>query len=331
VSVQEVSSNSTNSARFFPISKGEKGTPDINETIRLFQTPEYADVKVSISEDAQRLYTLMRTEDVEAVALKRYEEFLNLSDQLSSANALMSEKSADFLNAASAYFMGDGRASIRDEFFNAFTDAEIYSVYEYAARLFREISSVSSGDANDTGNLVSIANKYGELVMDIEERYSGGELEKQRAYLSAAFDLTVGIYGKERASRVERALMFEALKVRSHNHWRNTPFGSTIFDMGAIVINDKEMAGISEKVNSGFSKSISHYAELIKRFVLENGFVTSEHGNDALANYLADTELPEGGFTLDELHSINELLKESIDPDRKTTLFHQLSEFFSER
>jgi len=131
-------------------------------------------VKVSISEDAQRLYTIMRTEDVEAVALKRYEEFLNLSDQLSNANALISEKSADFLNAASAYFMGDERAAIHDEFFSGYTDADIYSVYEYAARLYSEIASVSSGDANDAGNLVSIANKYGELVKDIEERYSGG-------------------------------------------------------------------------------------------------------------------------------------------------------------
>jgi len=126
-------------------------------------------------------------------------------------------------------------------------------------------------------------------------------------------------------------LMMETFRVKLHNQFRDTPFGSKFFNMEAIAISEKEMTNITEKVNSGFGKSISHYAELIKRFVLENGFVTSEHGKDVLADYLADTELPERGFTLDELHSINEFLRESLNPGRKTTLFHQLSEFFSER
>ena|GEM_PF-3194656 len=333
MSVQGLSANSTNSARFFPISKGEKGTPYKNGIIRLLQTQEYADVKISISEDAQRLCTLMRTEDVEAVALKRYEEFLALSDQLANASDV------DFLNASGvfdelvkSYIDTNNLLRVYGHVSQLYSDKnDIFGVYGYAARLYNEIADGIRSDTNDADNLISIANKYGELFRNIEERYSGDELEKQRAYLSAAFDLTVGIYGKERAARVERTLMFESLKIRSHNHWRNTHFGSTIFDMGAIAISDKDMSSISATVKSGFGISISHYAELIKKFVLENGFVTSEQGKDALADYLADTELPKGSFTLDEMHSISEVLKTVRNHGRKTTLFHRLNDFFSER
>ena len=320
-----------NSAVNFPYSKGDNGLLEKLRNTHISEKAELSGVDVDISKDAQRLLRLMRQEDVEAAQKTRYEDFV--SDYIIDVDEVLhyTEESEHFHSIVGFYFSNKSFKSAREDLY-AHTNSELRSIFEYGAQLSKGIAHVDRRSefrvpGDDTQNLTLIANRYSELKRDIEERYSGEELEKHLDLLSKAFDLTVGVYGRYRELSIQNKISMEMKRIGLHNS--GDPLFSNLFNRGIITMSSDEMEDIYKKVTFGLKEEIARFANHIKQFVLENGAVTSEESETALLTHLSSIEPPDGGYTLDRFTAINDILGKPITANRKVTLFDELKIIFN--
>jgi hypothetical protein len=227
-------------------------------------------VEVDISDDARTLLARMSKEDIEKAEQKRQEEFYNHP------------------SFGLELFKGAER-------------------FEYASRLY-DAAYVRLGDtkSNSIQRLANLANKYDELKKSIEAQFSGEELEKELGLLSEAFDIATDFYAKGEGMRAHVKLQREMLAMSAHNQLikQGQP---GLFKGGAIEFDKEELLDFSNRIVAGIEKSISLFARITKQFVSDNGRIVAEQGSKELEALLKSVGQPEGGFSFDELNSINDV------------------------
>jgi hypothetical protein len=273
-----------------------------------FQSANHNAVEVNISEEAQRMF--MKMQDGNGDLATRLQEFiekesaslappLTFHEQIEALRQAHSNEAWEFLRQA--HFANGGTAG--SEFFSL-DRAEM-------AEMGFQLLGVINFARNDVDNFAALGNRYAEMRKSLEARYSGEELGTQLNKLSEAFELTTEILGHERARTAWLRLHFENARIDAHNQMLNWNPPRGLFEGGRIEYDQEELSNIMERVTNGIRESVNHFAQMTRQFVLEKGAIT-ERNNESLLALFRNTPAPQGGFSFDDLNSINEILRRPL-------------------
>jgi hypothetical protein len=302
-------------------------------------------VELTISKDAQRLFNQMQEQFSEQSftwSPQEFEEFTHPDLDVRSAWTAMtqnfSEQGQRFMSAVMVGFLNEEMFTPENIEGNA-AMAEIGYNLTQGILFYQHDKEGFLANLTDLERVTMLANRYAEMRQSFEEQYSGEELENKLNHLSQAFNLTVEKIAHISERFAYMSMRMDSFRISLHNKLleRGQP---GMFNGGMIEFDEEQFSNMQERVSTGMRESVSHFAHLIRQFVLENGAVNSEQQQKLLESFLRAAPPSSGGFTFDEFNALSEILghgrsQEAPEPGsplvrrtQDTSLLTELLRFF---
>jgi len=191
-------------------------------------------------------------------------------------------------------------------------------------------TSINMGVPNHAHTMANMANEYATIRQELEEQFSGEELERRLGLLSEAFNLSTQIHAYFAESQVRSDMSFEYFKMQAHNYTtenRHRMYNPRhLFNAG--VFDKEETRNTANAIANAVRNSIIHFANLTRQFVLENGQVnTSQLGE--LSNFLNNSDSAEGGLSFGALNDVSRITSQRGEVGRSNTQFDELAHVIS--
>ena len=205
------------------------------------------------------------------------------------------------------FFLTQAREFMSD---NSLSD-ENTLMAEMGARLIRGVPigvSINMGVQNHAYTMANMANEYATIRQELEEQFSGEELERRLGLLSEAFDLSTQIHAHWAEAQVRSDMSFEYFKMQAHNYTtenRHRMYNPRhLFNAG--VFDKEETRNTANAIAEAVRNSIIHFANLTRQFVLDNGQINTSQLDD-LNNFLNNSNSAEGGLSFNALNDVSRI------------------------